>query len=391
MSGSAENPILNRADFLRLIRGTAWTMITKRQGLPPSMPPLVNMGDYTLAEFKLGDNLLEFHQTLMSFLGLRLIQPPDLMETAASYAERLLAKWLNSSHDIVFYTSGSTGAPKPSQHPETLLRQEAAETGRLFQGISRVLVTVPLLHSYGFIFGLMLPKTLAVPVVDVPPLPTILAETLRPGDLAVGFPLLFSKLETVASPGVQFLSSTAPCPDQAFQELLDKGISRLTEIYGASETGAMALRYSPSPFRLLSYWRKTDDQHLARQLPDGSEQKYAPPDNLIWHDSHRFVPVGRLDQALQVAGVNVYPGRVATVILEHPHVKECAVRLMSPAEGFRLKAFIVPGRECAEPELRRELNQFLRARLSPPERPGHLTFGRELPQSLAGKAADWKL
>ena len=389
MTDSRPTPLLDQTDFLRLIRGGAWAAITKRQGLPPSLPPLEGMGEFPLAEFGLGDNWPQFHQTMVSFLGLRSVLSPDVTETAASYAERLKEKWLNGSREIIFHTSGSTGEPNPSPHSEMLLRQEVTQTGKLFHGINRVLVTVPLLHSYGFIFGLMLPKTLGVPVIDVPPLPTILTETLKHDDLAVGFPLLFSKLEAISAPGVQFLSATAPCPDSIFQEISDKGITRLTEIYGASETGAIAVRLAPGPFQLLSYWHKHDDHHLTRRLPDGSALKYPLPDHLLWHDSRRFVPAGRLDQAVQVAGVNVYPGRVAAVIQEHPMVKECAVRLMNQAEGFRLKAFIVSDGEKPEAELRWELNQFLRTRLSPPERPGHLTFGRRLPLSLAGKATDW--
>lgn len=391
MTGSGTLSILSAADFLRLIRGGAWLVLTKRQGLAPPLPPLPAMAERTLAELGFGDIWPEFHQTMVAFLGLGPVKPPDLALKAASYAEGLRDQWLSVSREIVFYTSGSTGEPKPSPHPETLLRQEGSETGKLFQGVNRVVVTVPLLHSYGFIFGLMLPKTLQVPVVDVPPLPTVLAETLKEGDLVVGFPLIFSRLEIPAVSTVQFLSSTAPCPDDAFRSILSKGITRLTEIYGASETGAMAVRFAPGPFQLLSYWRQEGGRQLARRLPDGSEKKYPLPDHLLWSDSRRFVPAGRIDQAVQVAGVNVYPGRVAAVIEEHPGVSECAVRLMNTVEGFRLKAFIVPRQGGSEAVLRRELNQLLRDRLSPPERPGHLAFGSRLPLSLAGKPADWAI
>jgi 4-coumarate--CoA ligase (photoactive yellow protein activation family) len=327
---------------------------------------------------------------LAAFLGLPKVAPPDVAETAQEYAERLKTCWINGSREIVFHTSGSTGVPQACPHSEEMLRQETAETGALFQGIKRVLVAAPLLHSYGFIFGVMLPKTLGLPVLDVPPLPTILAETLRPGDLAVGFPLLFSRLETAGKRGLQFLTSTAPCPEALFQDILKRHVA-LTEIYGASETGAMAVRCAPGAFRLLSYWSQAGDGYLARRLPGGAEQNFSLPDNLHWQDERHFVPAGRRDLAVQVGGVNVYPARVAAVIREHPLVGDCAVRLMNPAEGFRLKAFIVPALEIAEPELRRDLQQYIKARLSPPERPGCLKFGPELPQSLHGKALDWAI
>lgn len=385
-----EKPLLAHGDFLRLVRSAAITVFSKHRGLPPLLPPVAEMAGQLLADFDLGGYWPEIHRLLSSFLNGK-IQPPDGRETGAQYAERLMRHWLHGPREIVFFTSGSTGEAKACPHPETLLQQEAQETARLFQGLQRVLVTVPLLHSYGFIFGLMLPKSLAVPVLDVPPFSTLLTESLRPDDLLVSFPQLLAKLGDIATPNVQFLSSTAPCPEAAFQAILDKGIKRLTEIYGASETGAMAVRFSTGPFRLLNHWRRADDASLARRLPGASEQHYALPDNIHWHDSRCFVPMGRRDRAVQVAGVNVYPARVAAIIQEHPKVKECAVRLMNPGEGFRLKAFIVPHPNLPDHNAKPEINHFLRTRLSPPERPGHLTFGPQLPCSLFGKDADWEI
>lgn len=389
MAGLREDYILNPSDILRLIRSEAWSIITKRRGLPPVLPPSEDLAEQPLGKLELGGP--DLNRALTSFLGLDCGRPPDSGETAGSYARNLMDQWRAGSRRIVFHTSGSTGEPKPSPHSESLLRQESAETVQFFKNVGRVVVTVPLLHSYGFIFGVMLPKALGASAVDVPPWSTILAEALRPGDLVVGFPLLFSRMSGFAPADVQFLSATAPCPDQLINTLLNNGVSKFTEIYGASETGAVGIRFSPGPFKLLSYWSKTNEGDLARRLPDGTGLKYPWPDHLIWRDQRRFIPAGRLDQAVQVAGVNVYPGYVASIIKEHPLVKECVVRLMNPAEGFRLKAFVVPRPESPEVSLRQDLNRYIKARLTPPERPGHLTFGCQLPSSLSGKAADWPI
>lgn len=386
-----QTPILNYDDFLRLVRAAAWSLITQRQGLPPALPPAPDLAALTMAELGLGDERPAFHRTLTSFLGLAEAPPPAPEATAAHYAEALMNRWLGGRREIVFFTSGSTGEPKPNPHSETLLCQEALETAGLFQNVRRVAAAVPLLHSYGFIFGLMLPKILGLPVIDVPPLPTVLAETLAPGDLVVGFPLLWARLSTRPPAGVQVLSATAPCPDETIKSLSDNGFSKYTEIYGSSETGAVAVRFAPGPFQLLSYWRQADEGGLARRLPDGGELIYPQPDHLLWQGRRNFKPAGRIDLAVQVAGVNVYPGRVAAIIKEHPQVRDCLVRLMRPAEGFRLKAFIVPVPEASEARLRQDLNRFLRLRLSPQERPGHLTFGPQAPCSPAGKAADWPI
>jgi acyl-coenzyme A synthetase/AMP-(fatty) acid ligase len=114
------------------------------------------------------------------------------------------------------------------------------------------------------------------------------------------------------------------------------------------------------------------------------------PDHLEEAGDGGFVVRGRRDAVVQVAGVNVSPARVRDVLAAHPEVRDCAVRPMSPGEGARLKAFVVPAGGLADPaRARRELRAWLAERLAAPERPGALTFGTQLPRDAQGKQADW--
>jgi len=84
------------------------------------------------------------------------------------------------------------------------------------------------------------------------------------------------------------------------------------------------------------------------------------------------------------------PARVREMLLDHPGVVDCAVRLMRPEEGPRLKAFVVlahgwePG-----PRMREMLSTHLTARLTRMEQPATITFGAELPRNEMGKPGDW--
>jgi hypothetical protein len=89
-------------------------------------------------------------------------------------------------------------------------------------------------------------------------------------------------------------------------------------------------------------------------------------DRLEWIDGEHFVPNGRIDQAVQVGGTNVFPAYVAEVLAMHPGVAQCAVRLMRPDEGTRLKAFVVAAEGCAPAPLRAELASWLAERLGRP-------------------------
>lgn len=389
-SSGLSGPLLDHDDFVRLIHNGAWSFLARQLGLPPKLPPLSEAAHLPVDSLQIIE-LDDFHRSIEKFFGLKNTAPARPTEKIGDYAVRLFSLWRNGPMGVTFYTSGSTGVPQPSLHSEDMLRQEMAEAAILFSHPRRVVATVPLLHSYGFIFGILLPKVLNIETVHVPPLPTIVLDTLKPGDLIVSFPMLFSRLQGTPPPQVTGLSATAPCPDDIFQEIADKGFAGLAEIYGASETGAIAVRLGPGWFHLLSYWQKIGDDCLARRLPSGDTLLYPLPDYLNWQDSKHFLPLGRRDRAVQVGGVNVYPGRVAAVIKEHDAVLECAVRLMTPQEGERLKAFVVIDPKADRNTVRSELTALMKSCLSPPERPGSLMFGSTLPKSVSDKYTDWPI
>ena len=389
-SQGATTTLLNHADIIRIIRSGAWARLTKMHGLPPTLPSVHEISFQPLATLKL-DDLNDFHGSISGFFGLPEMVLPKPSELFGEYATRILDIWFENSRAITFSTSGSTGTPKASLHSEEMLRQEVLEVSTFFTP-KRVVVTVPLMHSYGFIFGLLLSKVLNIELVEIPPLSTIIMGMLKPGDLLVGFPMLFSGISAPAPPQVTALTATAPCSDALFESLERNIFSKVVEIYGTSETGAIAIRTAPGPFKLLNFWHKLDNDNLGRSLPSGEGVvKHMSSDYLNWHDDDHLTPTGRRDEAVQVGGVNVYPSLVAKIISTHPAVHQCIVRLMDTDEGERLKAFIVLHSNPNKPTVRRELRSFFNERLAPPERPGQVTFGASLPRTVSGKLSNWKI
>lgn len=307
-----------------------------------------------------------------------------------------------------FRTSGSSGAPKTCRHALALLWQESGALADLFAGTRRIVALVPSHHIYGFLFTVLLPRALGIgpdAVIDLRGAsPGGVAQALQPGDLVVGFPDFWRAFASATAllpgalpPGVHGVSSTAPCPDEVARAVLEGGIGRLVQVYGSSETAGVGWRDGPDQdYRLFSYWEADADAGtLIRACPDGSRAAYAVQDRLAWSAPGRFRPVGRIDHAVQVGGVNVFPGYVAEVLGMHPLVAQASVRPMRPDEGRRLKAFVVP-RGAPPPEgseaaaaLRTELGAWIAERLSAPERPVAWTFGAALPRQASGKPADW--
>ena len=314
--------------------------------------------------------------------------------TLRDWADEIHAGWMDTDRTITFLTSGSTGAPKPTAHEYVLLEQEVNAQANLYKGRRKIVGFVPRNHIYGFLFTILLPKSLDVPVQWEAPLPTTgLIRILEPGDLVVAFPLLWGKfwqMNAAFGPDVYGVTSTAPCPTETIYGLRANGLARMYEIYGSSETGGVGYRTTPDgEYTLLPYWRRTSTSSLlVRSLPRQGEREYLLQDVLHWKDG-RFTPRRRADNAVQVAGMNVYPARIRDMLAEHPGVADCLVRLMRQEEGDRLKAFVVPTKDQDVSHLESELRVWARQHLQPTEQPAKWTFGNRIPIGAMGKAKDW--
>ncbi|WP_312517225.1 AMP-binding protein [Massilia sp.] len=345
---------------------------------------------------------------------LRLHHRPPADAGAASPASTRLHDWVAAARSaldadgsaLTFRTSGSSGAPKPCTHALAALWQETLELAALFPGRRRIVSLVPSHHIYGFLFTVLLPRRLGLGAEDVADLrgqaPGALAAQLRPGDLVVGFPDSwrgFSEQAGTAIPGdIIGVTSTAPCPDHVARGVLDAGLARLVQVYGSSETAGVGWRdRADGDYTLFGYWRRAQEaDRLERSMPDGQHQSYPLQDRLDWSDAQHFRPAGRVDQAVQVGGINVFPHYVTDVLKLHPQVADASVRLMRADEGHRLKAFVVPRQiDAALPDaaragtLRTELHAWLGERLSAAECPAAISFGAALPRGASGKLADW--
>ena len=324
-------------------------------------------------------------------------------------ARTRLADWLDAARAgldadgsaLTFRTSGSSGAPKPCTHPLPLLWQEVEALARLLPGRRRIVSLVPAHHIYGFLFTVLLPRRLGIDTVcDLRDhAPAALAARLMPGDLVIGYPDVWRALGQAAgslAPDVVGVTSTAPCPPEVARAALATGLTRLLQIYGSSETAGVGWRDAPAGgYTLFPYWSREvrpdlQPEGLVRQCPDGTRRPAALQDRLAWEDDGRFQPDGRIDQAVQVGGVNVFPGYVADVLQLHPAVLDASVRRMRPDEGERLKAFVVVKEgTAADAALQAALHTWLSERLTAPECPAAYSFGPRLPRGASGKLADW--
>ena len=299
---------------------------------------------------------------------------------------------------ITFFTSGSTGDPKPIRHLYYFLEQDAHFLGLMLSGAKRLVSLVPSHHIYGFIYTILIPKVLDLPCEDKRfQRPAAIVRGLGEGDAIIGIPhfwKLFAETRARFPASTVGVTSTGPCPAEIIRDLRKQGLPVIHEIYGSSECGAMGYRSNPDqPLTLAPVWKRVSAGTFTRLLEDGSDSEpFSFQDELEWLDGFRFLVKRRLDSAVQVAGINIYPQRLVEALLSHETVAECSVRLMRPEEGNRLKAFVVlkPGIEPGN-ATRETLRKHLATRLECLEQPKSITFGTALPRNEMGKLSDWTI
>jgi 4-coumarate--CoA ligase (photoactive yellow protein activation family) len=327
------------------------------------------------------------------YFGLRDVGYEDYLlmrRTLGEWAEIVELSWNVQHEAVTFRTSGSTGPAKNCEHPFTQLEDEAKQFSRLVGPIDRVVSFVAPHHIHGFLHTILLPRFSGAPSVDFRGVaPGSRCKRLAEGDLIVATPFVWGML---ADEGVPIpdrtvgITSTAPMSRELSERLAGRGLSRLIEIYGSSETGGIGWRSDfDAPYTLLPCWRRRG-AGIARA--DGVER--ALPDVVEWAGERALKPIRRGDDAVQIAGVNVYPTRVAETIRRLPIVTDCVVRRGGRADNARLEAFIV----CSEPMFdreaaAREVAAFCVKELSAPERPVRIEVGTSLPLDAMGKPTAW--
>ena len=306
-------------------------------------------------------------------------------DNAQSMADWIACAAAQPIAQLTIATSGSTGTPKLHRHSVEHLLEEARWFAARLPDIRRVIALVPADHLYGLIWTAILPAILDVPVVQakVSALPPA-----QENDLIVAVPEQWAALARIARtwpPGTVGVSSAGRLDDKTASAVLDRGLSRLIDIYGASECGGIAMREAPhGQHSLLSYWSVEEDQ--GSQLLVGRGKRIELPDRIETAPDGSLVLKGRRDRAVSIGGINVYPERIAERLQSVEGVAEAAVRL---GTNGRLKACIVPARDTDEDILRSRIGDFAKRSLRTAERLSDISFAPALPRNAMGKLSDW--
>lgn len=347
-----------------------------------------------------------------------------------------------SKNDVAFWlwTSGSTGRPKAAVH----LHQDWVRCCDSYAcGVLNICeddVTFSaskLFHAYGLGNGLTFPFHVGATTVLYPhrPQARVILETAqahRP-TLFFSVPTLYAAMLQEAArtaydmPSVRLAVSAAePLPADIFRrwrerfgvEILDGiGSTEVLHIYLSARAGkvrpgstgqavpgyelaiiddagepvpngAIGDLMVAGPSTAPRYWNRDDltgERMRGRWFVTGDKYR-VDEDGYYWY-------AGRSDDMFRVSGQWLSPIEVECTLIEHPLVLEAAVVAFAEATGLHTpKAFVVLRHGCeATADLIRELQDFVKQRITPYKYPRHIEFIAELPKTAAGKIMRYKL
>ncbi|ADB36175.1 phosphopantetheine-binding protein [Spirosoma linguale] len=314
------------ANVRRIILDTAGRILQNpHAGLPSAVSPELDLyrdvGLDSISRMELAGYLNEFFGVFDTSVENYLLAGTTLDH----WVNCILRARSQVDDSLTFRTSGTSGAARPIRHSMASLLHEAHFLTTLFPRPDRVISLVAANHIYGFIYTVLLPALWDVPLyllADVP------ATAITANTLLVGTPFTWEFAYQSLLAGkllpCRGVSSAAPMSPGLFGQLINASVS-LTEIYGSSETGGLGYRHRPdAPFTLFPYVTRLLEEPV-RMCRTDTGMSFPVPDRLEWVSPTEVRVLGRLDDSVSIAGVNVYPAAIRQVISECPLVANCDI------------------------------------------------------------------
>lgn len=270
---------------------------------------------------------------------------------------------VNKTAQLLFFTSGSSGFPVGAFKSRDNIIKEVEVLNTLIRSkghIKRVVVSVPFVHIYGILAGLLLPLSLGdiTLVIKEDFLPYEILEEVSKGDtLVITTPVFIKALCKVGEfkelKNSIFISSTGPLHQDDVKSFEDRYKTTIMQLFGSTETGGIAYKISTS-----QRWKaldgvslKAEDEKLTLSSPFISKyllqkdivelkQPFQTQD-IVEIDGHEFKLLGRANKLIKIAGKRISAIEIETIIQSIPDVKKAIVSLVYKKELLRSEQILI--------------------------------------------------
>jgi len=263
---------------------------------------------------------------------------------------------VNKDSQILFFTSGSSGFPIGAFKSKKNLLNEVEVLKQLLKDstIKRVVVTVPFVHIYGIIAGLLLPSELKdiELIVKDDFLPyELLEEAFEKNTLIITTPVFIKALsridETKDLSSSIFISSTGPLAIEDITDFTNKFKTNLLQLFGSTETGGIAYKYNEAKkwttlntvtISSLNNKLNVKSTFLSKYILDKNIHTLKQPfqtEDIIENDKDGFILLGRSNKIIKIAGKRISSIQIEAILETIPEVKACIVELVYKKDLLR--------------------------------------------------------
>ncbi|WP_025115211.1 AMP-binding protein [Lysinibacillus fusiformis] len=306
----------------------------------------------------------------------------------------------NQEGVLVQMSSGTTGAPKCIERTWSSVDEEIESYVKTLpvDSSTNSIVACPVTHSYGFICGVLACiKRGAIPVIITNNNPKYLLKKVKeyPKHILYGAPALLYTLSRLLPIDQQFdrvMTSGTLMPHSWLTTLREKS-NQVLQQYGCSETGCVAIHPNVEDPKEMGYplphvkVTVGDKQTPSEIIIETSTQTIYTKD-LGYLENNILSFLARIDDTINVAGLNVYPQEVENVLMGEPRIVEAVVyKKQDNLSGERVCALYV----STEPINHIELREWCRKFLAPHQIPMEFMFVHEIEKLPNGKISRKKL
>ena len=279
-----------------------------------------------------------------------------------SFKNRQEKSMLPTSAYALFFTSGTTGMPTGAIKNRDNIEGELDALEAIFapMNFERVIVTVPFIHIYGFLSGLMLPKRLGCEVLLKEDFYPQELKTLHEGkkSLVVTSPvyikaLLKLKREEDLS-NITFLSSTGLLMEEEVLRFEQQYNTSLIQLFGSTETGGIAIKRGVN-----AYWEPLKDvivtkTHESRMVVDSPylsthllqeklslmKRPYTTTD-IIELEGKQFKLLGRANEIIKISGKRISIVELENLIERELGVADTLISIVSDATKLKDESLLI--------------------------------------------------
>ena len=242
-----------------------------------------------------------------------------------NWVQKVTSARSEKNNQFTFRTSGTSGNPGSVTHDLYFLMREVAVLAGFFNNASEIITYVPAYSIYGFLFTVLLPGYLNIPVVHAS---EVQWDQLSSTAILVATPFnwtlilpAFKKSDIKACFGV---SATATLTPALNNMIVDKGID-LVEVYGSTETSGIGYRKGTDAFQLFPYLSFKNFNNKIALIDNDNNIQLPLQDELAIQEIGYFTILKRKDNKVNIAGNLVDLSDVEATIEKIDNIKHCTI------------------------------------------------------------------